>query len=194
MQLISSSGDEAGGDGSAEDEDVTSVSLTIIPSPSPLDSSAPAETLATTQETTSDPTPTEATLLFTALSACSNLHPDPIDENEDDGQQNPAFASSALFQAGLIQPGSQTGDLPPPMPGSGGWITAENIGDYVDEEGNWIGGGDGNGADEAGEEENVDGEEATPLGPGAGTIRSREGDSEAAEGDETDETKWRRTS
>ena len=66
------------------------------------------------------------------------------------------------------------------MPGSGGWITAENMDQYFDEEGNWIGGDDD-------EDEKNKGE---PLGPGAGTVRTRE------EGDEdtTDETKWQRTS
>ena len=66
------------------------------------------------------------------------------------------------------------------MPGSGGWITAENMDQYFDGEGNWIGGDDD-------EDEKNEGE---TLGPGAGTVRTRE------EGDEdtTDETKWQRTS
>jgi nucleotide-sensitive chloride channel 1A len=34
------------------------------------------------------------------------------------------------------------GSLPPPFPGSGGWITADNVNEYFDEDGNWIGGGD----------------------------------------------------
>ncbi|KFY10303.1 hypothetical protein V491_07725 [Pseudogymnoascus sp. VKM F-3775] len=29
--------------------------------------------------------------------------------------------------------------LPPPFPGSGGWITAENVGDFFTPEGAWIG-------------------------------------------------------
>ena len=51
---------------------------------------------------------------------------------------------------------------------------------YFDGEGNWIGGDDD-------EDEKNEGE---TLGPGAGTVRTRE------EGDEdtTDETKWQRTS
>lgn len=69
------------------------------------------------------------------------------------------------------------------MPGSGGWITAENVGDFFDEEGNF----------RAGES----------LGEGAGRVRGREDDEdndrgvEGANGNgenhETEETKWRRT-
>ena len=73
--------------------------------------------------------------------------------------------------------GARDGGLPPPMPGSGGWITADNVGEFFDEEGNWRGGW---------------------LGPGAGMVRSRDEDEgadgvvEDADGD-GDETKWRRT-
>jgi nucleotide-sensitive chloride channel 1A len=66
------------------------------------------------------------------------------------------------------------------MPGSGGWITAENMADYFDEDGNWRGG-------EEGEEDQ--------LGPGAGTVRSREEDPKMDEENEDgDNTKWQRTS
>jgi len=80
--------------------------------------------------------------------------------------------------------GSGDGGLPPPVPGSGGWITAENAGEFFDEEGNWRGG---------------------VLGPGAGVgaVRAREeeedeeegyGEGDAVEGEEVgEETKWRRT-
>ena len=73
------------------------------------------------------------------------------------------------------------------MPGSGGWITAENVGEFFDEEGNF----------RAGES----------LGEGAGRVRGREdeedddgsvegtnGHSNGGEGGpEMEETKWRRT-
>ena len=79
--------------------------------------------------------------------------------------------------------GGQQTALPPPMSGSGGWITAENVGEYFDEEGNWRG---------------------QSLGEGAGSVRRRddedgvdglEGGEEAEGGDVGDgeETKWRRT-
>jgi nucleotide-sensitive chloride channel 1A len=46
------------------------------------------------------------------------------------------------------------------MPGSGGWITADNVHEFFDEDGNFIG---GQGAEE--EEE---------LGEGAGRVRDRD--------------------
>lgn len=67
------------------------------------------------------------------------------------------------------------------MPGSGGWITAENVGDFFDEEGNWRGG-------EEFTANEVLGVPGAGLGEGAGSVRGRE----EGEGLE-DETKWRRT-
>ncbi|CAK7265484.1 hypothetical protein SEPCBS119000_001535 [Sporothrix epigloea] len=55
-------------------------------------------------------------------------------------------------------------DLPPPMPGSGGWITAENAHEFFDEDGNWRG-RDGS------------------LGGGAGRVRGRD-EVEAGENEE----------
>lgn len=56
--------------------------------------------------------------------------------------------------------GATDGGLPPPFPGSGGWITAENDNEYFDEDGNWLGG----------EEE----QEAELLREGAGRVRGRD--------------------
>lgn len=67
------------------------------------------------------------------------------------------------------------------MPGSGGWITAENVGEFFDGDGNFRGAGS--------------------LGEGAGSVRGRDeveeevdadGDRNGVEGGE-EETKWRRT-
>lgn len=117
--------------------------------------------------------------LFRALSACADLHPDyDLDSDfdlEDDGYNED---SAALY--------TQVGGLPPPMPGSGGWITAENVGEYFDEEGNYMRAGEG-------------------LGEGAGRVRGRQDDDEEArwgvDGNGVEdhegageETKWRRTS
>jgi nucleotide-sensitive chloride channel 1A len=66
------------------------------------------------------------TAIFKAISACSDLHPDP-DMSDDGGE---------------------------PELGTGGWITAENMNDFIDEDGNFIGG--------------------HAMGPGAGTVRTRE--------------------
>jgi nucleotide-sensitive chloride channel 1A len=83
--------------------------------------------------------PSPVKTLFEALSACADLHPDP---NEDDAAE-----------------GGNT------EPGAGGWITAENMNDFLDADGNFVA--------------------PTTLGPGAGNVHSLE--------DEEDESKWRRT-
>ena len=159
--------------------------MTIIPSPS-----------------SSEAGEDEAQSLYTALSACADLHPDP--PSTADGDDDDAFwnADDGDDPLGLEQidergvgylayPAGSDGDdggvtaLPPPMPGSGGWITAENVGEFFDEEGQVRGGG--------------------RLGDGAGRVRGRrddDGEEEGAEGGhegvngdgvEGDETKWRRT-
>ncbi|KAI9802294.1 MAG: hypothetical protein M1833_001800 [Piccolia ochrophora] len=187
MQLATSStlptsNDE--NDDDEEDDDFPTLSLTLLPSPSPTATPTPTPTPS------SAPTSTES--LFAALATCSNLHPSPPSPSSPSAsnQSNQIlFSHSEAFAAGLIQPGStETGGLPPPFPGSGGWITAENVGEYFDEDGNWIGGGDEGG-----------------LGPGAGTVRGRD-DEDEPEGDEDEamggddngqgeagDTKWRRT-
>ncbi|EXJ70121.1 uncharacterized protein A1O5_07194 [Cladophialophora psammophila CBS 110553] len=181
-----------------EDSEPDSVSVTVIPT-----ASAPPQVASTASGTTEDglegedkPEQTPVVAMFNALSTCSNLHPDPEDAGEE--EENGAGGGSRLFRAGLAFPGSADGGLPPVMPGSGGWITAENMHEYFDEEGIWIGGGD---QDEQEEEWRDDGEGAAtdePLGPGAGTVRPRQdteqGKEDAADDGETEETKWRRTS
>lgn len=172
-----------------EDEEEESISLTIVPPPAAETTvSTSAETATATaaeravEDITEKPeTPTQ--LLFAAVSACSNLHPDPVTAGEEDEEdEGGALQGSSLYEAGLIAPGSGDGGLPPPAAGSSGWITADNMHEYFDEEGNWIGGG---------EEPNLS------LGPGAGTVRTREEEEAAADGNEEtgdgEETKWRRT-
>lgn len=111
----------------------------------------------------------EVTSLFTALSACANRHPDPPmhgDDDDDDGD----FAGAGFDVVNGVD------GLPPPMPGSGGSITAENVGEVLDEEGNWRGGRN--------------------LGEGAGRVRGRGEGEEEGDGDEEgdeEETKWSRT-
>lgn len=90
--------------------------------------------------------------IFSAMNTCADLHPDPnADEDGEDIEDDLA------------------------APGASGWITAENMDQYVDEEGNFSG--------------MVVGEE---LGPGAGTVRQRD-DAEGPNGVDGDETKWSRT-
>ena len=104
-------------------------------------------------------------------------------------------------------------DLPPAFPGSGGWITAENLHEHFDGEGNWLPGR------ELGEPQNAEimtnghGGDDTGLGPGAGNVRTRDDDAgeehrrgdvdgngevDGADGEEEpggmgEEAKWRRT-
>lgn len=147
----------------------------------------------------------QAQRLYAALSACANLHPDPMsgseldgedDEDEEDGRggggQRPAIMFEGDQDIGGVYPlssgeGGGGSGLPPPMPGSRGWITAENVGEFFDEEGNW------RGDQGVGQEVGV----SASLGEGAGTVRMREedvdGEDAEGEGEGTEETKWRRT-
>lgn len=171
MQLTSKLPDAEAEEADEEDD---SISMTIIPQ----NDAPPPPTIADPDSTSDDHTPQPPTLaMFTALSNCSNLHPDAI----SDEQQSVGLQDSALFQAGMIAPGHANGGLPPAMPGSGGWITAENMGEFVDEEGNWI-------ADEESRQEES-------LGGGAGTVRPRLDDEDQVvhENEPNDDTKWRRT-
>ncbi|GLA47819.1 hypothetical protein CBS147343_10805 [Aspergillus niger] len=161
----------------AADDEEDALTVTVVPETPTQESSSPAEEGDEKPET-----PTQT--LYAAVSACSNLHPDPVepgDEDEDDYE-----GEEGAFQSGLVSMGSAEGGLPPPVEGSSGWITAENMHEFFDEEGNWIAGGE---------------EPTLPLGPGAGTVRQREEDEGAVDGQEGvngdgnggEETKWRRT-
>lgn len=158
-----------------EDEEEECITLTIVP---PADA---ADSTSTDQLPESDKPETPTQMLYGAVSACSNLHPDPGVEDDDDDEEG---GESSLLSAGLVGAGSTDGGLPPPVDGSSGWITAENMHEFFDPEGNWIGGGQ---------------EPTLPLGPGAGTVRERdgeeggEGENGTGEGEESEETKWRRT-
>ncbi|KAL5606599.1 hypothetical protein BROUX41_002997 [Berkeleyomyces rouxiae] len=135
------------GEGGSEDDDYEDIELSIVP-----------------DQATIEGTDHIADRLYTAISNCSDLHPDPAfeGEEEDDAYPEIIFEGSAEHEAlegfsGVLR-GSASGGLPPPMPGSSGWITADNVHEFFDTDGNWIGG----------EEEGVSGE----LGEGAGRVRS----------------------
>ncbi|KAL4805974.1 regulator of volume decrease after cellular swelling-domain-containing protein [Aspergillus unguis] len=157
-----------------ESDEEESLTITIVP-PTSSSTEPNPEGAAETE------TETETQKLYNAVSACANLHPDPIEEEDQD--------ASGAFASGLVFPGAgEGGGLPPPVDGSSGWITADNMHEFFDEEGNWIGEGDGPGF--------------PGLGPGAGTVRGREeegGDEQDGhdggngEDGNGDETKWRRT-
>ena len=101
-------------------------------------------------EATGNPDDTEAQseavkALYKAVSACSDLHPDELqsgDESEDGMDDRIVFEGSVGYEGisglpGAIQ-GAADGGLPPPFPGSGGWITAENVDQFFDKEGNYM--------------------------------------------------------
>lgn len=151
-------------DGGDDDETFDTVQLTLIPPPASTDLSSPAQEGSAARS--------ELEKLFDAITACQNLHPDPLDEDDEDDEDD-GYADRIVFESAVdgssegleglpgVFRGSASGDLPPPMPGSSGWITAENVGEFFDEEGNWIGGGDGE-------------QEEEELGEGAGRVRGRE--------------------
>lgn len=128
-----------------------------------------------------DSTTSDIQALFEAVATCSNLHPNPSfdgdeDMDEDGGDNRIMFEGTVGYEgvSGLpgVQRGTENGGLPPPFPGSGGWITAENVSEYFDAEGNWIGGSNGE-----------------SLGEGAGRVRTRdEAGDEGANGDSREET------
>lgn len=102
---------------------------------------------------TAQPSPIQE--IFAAMNTCADLHPDP----EDDEEGAPDLTA----------------------PGATGWITADNMDEFLDEDGNF------KGATIIGGEE---------LGPGAGTVRPREGDEEeqsATNGVNGHEEKYQRT-
>ncbi|KAJ3941970.1 hypothetical protein N0V92_013814 [Colletotrichum tropicale] len=132
-----------GGDG---DDDYDTVDLTIVPG---LTDSAQADVQK----------------FYEAISTCSDLHPDPADEDEEmdddaggriifEGDHEPVEGYTGVLH------GAADGGLPPSFPGSGGWITAENVHLHFDADGNWIGG--------------QNGEEGGELGEGAGRVRGHD--------------------
>lgn len=152
--------------GSYDDHDPEStLSVTLIP------------TASTNVESPSSPPsnapPSPIQLLYTALTECSNLHPDPNESNsENEGPGIIYEGGDQLLSSGIA--------LPPPLPGGGGWITADNVNDFFDEDGNFRPRADANGE---------------ALGPGAGATRAREEDEEGNGGASLngDATKWQRT-
>ncbi|KAI9771539.1 MAG: hypothetical protein M1839_002782 [Geoglossum umbratile] len=131
--------------------------VTVIPSAAQTQESSTPATADTSEpdtELAATPPPQETiTALFAALATCSNLHPDPTPSSpasSDDG--DPIFFEGSVGYESLL-PG---GDLPPPFPGSGGWITAENVGEFFDEEGE-LKKRRGRGEEDGGEEGEEDG-------------------------------------
>ncbi|KAI8657777.1 hypothetical protein NCS57_01156900 [Fusarium keratoplasticum] len=143
-------------DGGADDDEFDTLSLTVIP---PKAASGPSSTQQ----------------MYSAMSNCSDLHPDPDNgEDSEEDDDRIVFESAVEHEAvegftGVLR-GAADGGLPPPMPGSGGWITADNVHEYFDKDGNWLGEG---------------GEAEEELGEGAGRVRVRD----EVEGDATAESR-----
>lgn len=147
----------------ADDEEECITMTVVLPSDATLQEPVNAETDTPTQQ------------LYDAVSACSNLHPDPVEQGDEDEEDGPKFISAEEHD-GVFQLGN--GDLPPPVDGSSGWITADNMDQFFDADGNWIAAGE---------------PPSFPLGPGAGTVRAREEENGVEENGGEDETKWRKT-
>ena len=90
--------------GPSEEEPI-SIEMTLVPV-SDAESSSNGSTLSNTSED-------QVKILYEAVSICTALHPDPVEDDDEDGQD---------------------GSL-----GAGGWITADNAGSYFDEEGQFAG-------------------------------------------------------
>ncbi|CAF9937806.1 hypothetical protein IMSHALPRED_000553 [Imshaugia aleurites] len=178
----------------------STISMTIVPAAAAA--TAPAHVPEEPGRDAPHPE-SQAQHLYAALSACANLHPDPVSGSEADAEDEDGEGGGGGARPGVVFEGDRGGGgvyplgggeeggegLPPPMPGSGGWITAENVGEFFDEEGNWRG--------DRGEGREVDGGGGGGLGEGAGTVRTREEDGDGedggGEGGGAEETKWRRT-
>lgn len=132
------------------DDDLETLELLLTPS-----APEPATTTDTTERTVADRTSSSTQALYAAVSACAEFHPDP----DDDEQGADLHAPEAI-------------------PGAGGWITSENMDDFVDEDGNFrMPGGEG---------------DSGLLGAGAGAVRTAD-DARFDDVDDEDEGKWRRT-
>ncbi|KAF2220573.1 regulator of volume decrease after cellular swelling-domain-containing protein [Elsinoe ampelina] len=168
------------------DDELETLEVVLTPSPqAPSDPDPAAESSSTNGHGQGGAS--EAALLYTALSTCADLHPDP---NPDDEAEGNAAGLMAMLQQATTEGGEV--DL-----SSGGWVTAENMHEFLDADGNVT-----FPSQVSGEAEGADEGEHEGLGPGAGTRRgvedgedgAEEGDDGATEdGEGRGETKWRRT-
>lgn len=146
---------------SNSEDDIETADVSIVPFPS---EDTDAASLSDGHKTTSDLSSEDAVkALYDAVSDCQNLHPDSHEEDdEENGTRQPVLGIAGA-------------------PGDGGWITSENMAQFMDSNGNFIGFG-----------AEADGDNDTPAV--AGTRRPREDDEERFEDAEGDgETKWQRT-
>lgn len=133
--------------------------LRIIPNSNTDDAvpSEPEPPQATNGDVPHSSTPAQA--LFKAISDCQELHPDPPEGSDEENDET--------------------------APGASGWITSENMQDFMDENGEFR---MPEGFTVVGAE---DQEEERALGEGAGRIRTA-AEVEGVDGGE-DDSKWQRT-
>lgn len=125
-----------------EDEFPDPVELILLPPPA-----QPADATGNPDDAEAQSEAVKA--LYKAVSACSDLHPDELqsgDESDDGMDDRIVFEGNVGYEGlsglpGALQ-GSADGGLPPPFPGSGGWITADNVDQFFDKDGNYLKGKD----------------------------------------------------
>lgn len=156
-------------DSNTADEDLEFIQLRIFPTTTSSGSEAAADVGVNGHANgNSDATPVK--VLYDAISACQELNPDPNPEGDDDEE------------GGM-------GGFDETAPGATGWITSENMADFMDEDGNFK---MPEGATVIGGEDDAAEEEADGLGAGAGRRRAAN-EVDAEDGAAQDETKWQRT-
>ncbi|KAI7216566.1 hypothetical protein KC333_g4758 [Hortaea werneckii] len=156
-------------DSNTADEDLEFIQLRIFPTTTSSGSEAAADAGVNGHANgNSDATPVK--MLYDAISACQELNPDPNPEGDDDEE------------GGM-------GGFDETAPGATGWITSENMADFMDEDGNFK---MPEGATVIGGEDDAAEEEADGLGAGAGRRRAAN-EVDAEDGAAQDETKWQRT-
>lgn len=157
-------------DQNTADEDLESLQLRVVPSAAGMSTTAvlTSEQNGQAHANGNGIAALPPQQLYDAISACQELNPDPNPDGDEEG-----------------------GGLDETAPGATGWITSENMADFMDENGNFkmpegvsMIGGD----DEVGGEAS---EEVEGLGAGAG--RRRGADEVDAEDGAEDEAKWQRT-
>ncbi|KAI6912545.1 hypothetical protein KC318_g1530 [Hortaea werneckii] len=156
-------------DSNTADEDLEFIQLRIFPTTTSGGSKAP-ESAGVNGHASGNSDAAPVKVLYDAISACQELNPDPNPEGDDDEEGG-------------------VGGFDETAPGATGWITSENMADFMDEDGNFK---MPEGATVIGGEDDAAEEEADGLGAGAGRRRAAN-EVDAEDGAAQDETKWQRT-
>lgn len=147
------------------DEDLEFLQLRITPS-----GILEHNTTHASAQANGDSRPSHVQQLYDAISACQELNPDPNPDDDDEEGGMGGFDETA--------------------PGATGWITSENMADFMDENGNFRM-PEGATVIDGDAEANAGAEEVDGLGAGAG--RRRAADEVDGEDEGGDDSKWQRT-